>query len=127
MNRTEIFARWRARRVEFARYGTLVDGAKLCDDFLNDLTALLVTENEEIVTLSEAAKRSGYTRAHLGRMVARGKIPNAGRANAPRIRACDIPQKPRHLPPERVPEQVTPTSKGQIVRSIVDAQKRSSR
>ena len=127
MKNTELLARWRARRADFARYGSLVDGSKLCDDFLSDLAATLTAQDQETVTLSEAARRSGYTREHLGRLMAQGKIPNAGRSNAPRIRECDLPQKAGHLPPERVSEQVTPTSKGQIVRSIVDAQRRSSR
>ena len=37
------------------------------------------------LTLGEAAAESGYSADHLGRLVREGKIPNAGRPNAPRI------------------------------------------
>jgi len=47
----------------------------------------------EAMTLVEAAKLSGYTADHLGALVRRGQIPNAGRKNAPLIRRADLPIK----------------------------------
>ena len=72
------------------------------------------------LTLGEAAAVSGYSRAHLGRLVREGKIPNAGRPNAPCIHQLDLPRKSGHLPPGRARGEVSRTSKAQIVRSIVD-------
>jgi hypothetical protein len=71
------------------------------------------------LTLTEAAHRSGYSREHLGRLVATGTIPNAGRPNAPRIRVADLPRKAGHLPPQQEDSQIAGASRRQIVRSIV--------
>lgn len=46
---------------------------------------------ENSVSLSEAARRSGYSSEHLGRLIREGKIFNAGRKGSPRIRLRDIP------------------------------------
>jgi hypothetical protein len=46
------------------------------------------------LTLGEAAKISGYSTDHLGRLVREGKIPNAGRPGSPRIAPGDVPVKP---------------------------------
>ncbi len=124
MNREELITKWRASRDELARVEAFVRGDKICDLLLQDLIAL---DEDMVLDLAEAASRSGYSREHLGRLVREGKIPNAGRPNAPRISLRDLPRRAGHLPPERVPEQVSDASKGQIVRSIVDAQRRSSR
>ena len=45
-----------------------------------------------------AARVSGYTADHLGALVKRGKIPNAGRTGAPRIRRQDVPRKKPDVP-----------------------------
>lgn len=47
----------------------------------------------EHLTLSEAAEESGYSEAHLSRLLSEGKIPNAGRKNRPRVRRGDLPKK----------------------------------
>jgi hypothetical protein len=103
-----------------------VDGVSVCDEVLADLRAMAAEAEQPLLNLTEASSLSGYSREHLGRLVRDGKIENAGRPNAPRIRLRDLPRKAGYLPPERVPEQLPGTSKGQIVRSIVGA-KRSSR
>ena len=46
------------------------------------------------LNLQQASKESGYTPDHLGRLVKAGEIPNAGRANAPRILRKNLPRKP---------------------------------
>lgn len=53
------------------------------------------------LTLAQAARESGYSPEHLGRFVRLGKIPNAGRPNAPRIRRGDVPHKPGPCGPNR--------------------------
>ena len=114
---TALIERWRARRDELSRLGALVDGRKLCDQVLTDLTALSSIDDVPL-TLTEAARCSGYSREHLGRLVRDCKIPNAGRPNAPRIRLRHLPCKAGYLPPERVPEHLSDASKRQIVRSV---------
>jgi len=46
------------------------------------------------LTLRDAARESGYTADHLGRLVRNGTLPNVGRKHSPRVRACDLPRKP---------------------------------
>ncbi len=93
MTLEHLLATWRARRDEFERLGVLVRGQALCDHVLNDLAALQVHEDDQLLTLKEAADRSGYSTDHLGRLIRDGTIPNAGKPGAPRIRRGDLPQK----------------------------------
>ena len=121
MDRSELLNRWRARRDEFRRLDAMVGGERLCAEIVQDLEILEKTEGGGVLTLTQAAEHSGYSRAHLGRLVRAGRLHNVGRPNAPKIRACDLPRKPGHTPLQRADtrHQITSTSKGQIVRSIV--------
>ena len=65
----------------------------------NDLEALVVATGEQLLSLTSAARESGYSADHLGRMVRRGELPNAGRENAPKVRRSAVPVKPGHLRP----------------------------
>ncbi|MBX6330911.1 MAG: hypothetical protein IRY91_03585 [Gemmatimonadaceae bacterium] len=58
-----------------------------------ELEHLLRTIADEVLTLAEAALRSGYSVDHLARLIRLGKLPNAGRRGAPRIRAADLPRR----------------------------------
>ncbi|HEU4630159.1 MAG TPA: hypothetical protein VFS08_10465, partial [Gemmatimonadaceae bacterium] len=51
-------------------------------------------EENETLTLAEAALASGYSVDHLRHLVSSGAIANAGRKHAPRVRAGDLPRKP---------------------------------
>lgn len=53
----------------------------------------LALRADEQLTLAEAALRSGYSPDHLARLIREGKLPNSGRAHAPRIRAADLPSR----------------------------------
>ena len=97
MTLPELLIRWRERRDEWRRLGVIVDGAKLCDEFLGDLESMDAS-GEEVLTLVEAAMESGYSADHLGRLVRAGAIVNVGRANAPKIRRRNLPRKPGSLP-----------------------------
>lgn len=123
----ELRERWNERRDELGKLGALVPGSVLYDMVLVDLTNVIEGLESELLTLTQAAHESGYTREHLSRLVRDGKIPNVGRPNAPRIRRSSLPRKPGHLPPQQTESQIGITSKGQIVRSIVDFPTRSSR
>jgi hypothetical protein len=71
-----------------------VDPAKLVEEVLRDAEALFGSEENELLTLTEAAKISGYTADHLGRQVRNGTLKNYGRPHAPRVRRADLPRKP---------------------------------
>ncbi len=73
----------------------------------------------EPLTLQEAAKESGYSADHLGRLVRQRKLLNVGKANAPRIRRCDFPRKPPRFDKSETASHFGAASKEQIARSIV--------
>src|SRR3954464_12416777 len=79
------------------RYGA--DGlALLCDTHALELETALRESLDLDLTIGEAAKRRGYSRSHLRRLLDTGVLPNMGRRRAPRIRLGDLPQKPAHRP-----------------------------
>ena len=70
------------------------------------------------LSLTEAAHASGYSRDHLGREVRAGRIPNAGRLNAPRIERRYLPRKPGALP---CAQSETTFDRRQIALSVVNS------
>lgn len=76
---------------------------------------------EETLSLREAARASGYSEDHLGRLVREGKIPNRGRPHRPLIRRADLPIKPGFLPTGQVRQQLLGGSPRQIVDAVVNA------
>ena len=94
MTRHDFITRWRARRDELARLGAHVEGAKLCDEVLADVEALLSSEGEALLGLQDAAARSGYSSDHLRRLHRLGKL--SARRDGRRLffRAGDLPKKP---------------------------------
>src|SRR5260370_5738208 len=123
----DIVERWMARRDVAKSLGGLVDGARLCDEVLRDLEDLRRVSDGAILSLTDAAERSGYSREHLGRLVRAGRIPNAGRPHAPESPIRDLPPKPGYLLRDPWPDDIASASTRQIVRSIVNLSKRSSR
>ena len=93
----QLPAGWRARANELRAFGA--EGAALAfEHTAAELDAALRLAADELLTLEAAAQASGYTAEHLGRLVREGKIANAGRPNAPRLRRGDLPLKPGALP-----------------------------
>ena len=87
-----------------------------------ELEATLQERDETTLSLTEAARESGYSTDHLGRLVRDGRIPNAGRPGAPRIARSILPRKTQApatplLVNELRPRQV---SNAQIVQSIIE-------
>ena len=112
---------WRRQAKALRRYGgkTPAVAIERCAD---ELEATLVERDETTFSLVEAARESGYSADHLGRLVRDGKIPNAGRAGAPRIARSDLPRK-AHVPTEpRLAHKPArrELSNRQIVQSIIE-------
>ena len=91
--RDAVIARWCARRDEWKRLGMFVDAAAIAGEIVADLSEIVSSEAMEVLTLTEAARRSGYSAGHLGREIRAGRIPNAGRLNAPRLLVRDLPRR----------------------------------
>src|SRR3989442_7613178 len=75
MTREDFVARWRTRQSEWASIGALVDGARVCDDVLQDFESVTRAEDDAELTLSEAAAESGCSSDHLRRLHRLGKLP----------------------------------------------------
>lgn len=91
---SEIRDRWLARREEWRRLRVQVDGASLVDEVLADFEILATEHGDALLSLTEAARESGYSVGHLSREIRAKHIPNAGRDGAPKIRRRDLPRKP---------------------------------
>lgn len=49
----------------------------------------------EALTLTQASTESGYSVAHLSRLIAEDAIPNVGKKGAPRVTRASLPKKPQ--------------------------------
>ena len=83
---------WRKQAKTLRRYGGETPAVVL-DRCADDLETTLQELDETTFSLVEAARESGYSPDHLGRLVRDGKIPNAGRPGAPRIARRHLPRK----------------------------------
>jgi hypothetical protein len=114
-------ADWRKRAKALRRYASELPAVALerCADELEDT---LRERDETTFSLVEAARESGYTADHLGRLVRDGRIPNAGRPGAPRIARRDLPRKAQTPPEPPLAEQPRrrELSNRQIVQSIIE-------
>jgi hypothetical protein len=59
-----------------------------------ELEAAVREGEDDLLDLQEAATESGYSADHLSRLLRAGKLPQAGKRNAPKIRRRDLPRKP---------------------------------
>jgi hypothetical protein len=113
MTRQDFDAKWTALREEWSRRGFIAPVGQVVAELLADLEAVARDEGMELLTLTQAALRSGYSPDTLGRMVANGTLQNMGRKNAPRVRAVDLPRK-----------ALRPTSR---ISQVQDASRQSAR
>ncbi len=97
MTEAELIAKWEARAAEYDQVGAQVSGATLCRTFLEDLASVRAANEDRVLSLAEAAALSGYSTAHLARLVKQGKLhtlrlpESRGRLS---FRRGDLPRKP---------------------------------
>jgi len=96
MTEAEFIAKWEARAAEYEQVGAQVSGATLCRTFLEDLASVRATIENRVLSLTEAAAWSGYSAAHLARLVKQGKLrtlrPPESRGRLS-FRQGDLPRK----------------------------------
>ena len=114
-NITELPAVWRDRAVLLRRHGA-GEAATTAEALAEELETLL-TADDELLTLTAAARCCGYSEDHLGRLVRQGKLPELRAPNAPRLRHSELPAKPGWLPPDRGPTHVLQARDGSRVLS----------
>lgn len=122
-----VVSRWRTEQTRFDELGALVDGAKLIGRILDDLETAQISEEAEELSLAEASQLSGYSTSQLSRLLRTGRLPNAGRPHAPRIRRADLPRKPPALRTARQRVQLVGAGPGQVARAIVANSKEAPR
>jgi hypothetical protein len=111
---------WRSLATSFEQFGgsTQAQALQCC---ANMLEQALHARDEALLTLEEAERVSGYSGDHLRRLVREGKIPNAGRRYAPRIRRRDVPRKACRLQSSPVGSNLAGATPGQIARAVVNS------
>jgi len=83
---------------------------------ITQLKETLTKDGDQLLTLRDAAKLTGYSVDHIGRLVRNGEVPNAGRPRSPRVRKGDLPLKAGYLPPRSTGTNV---DRRQIALSVV--------
>ena len=114
-------ADWRRQAMALRRYGGETPAVAL-ESCAAELEATLRDRDETTFSLVQAARESGYSADHLGRLVRDGKIPNAGRPGAPRIARRHLPRKAQTPPKPQLAEEPRrrDVSNVQIVQSIIE-------
>jgi len=115
----DFVVKWAGEASAMRNRGALVNGAALLEEVLHDFDAATSDYQAQPLTLGNAARESGYSADYLGRLVREGRIPNAGRPNAPKIRRSDLPRKAINLRRRDPRHHLDPTTPGQIARSVV--------
>ena len=114
-------ANWRRRAKALRRYASESPAVAL-ERCAAELEDTIRERDETTLSLVEAARESGYSADHLGRLVRDGRIPNAGRPGAPRIARRDLPRKAQTPPEPPLAEEPRrrELSNVQIVQSIIE-------
>ena len=91
--------------------------ARFLQSLIEEAEAFIDDHDSATFNLSEGAEASGYSASHLGWLIREGRIPNAGRPNAPRIASKDLPLKPGQVASASAEAHLDPT---QIVRLAIN-------
>lgn len=121
----ELIAKWSARRDAYQLGGARVDGAPLCDEMVRDIQQLDVRLDDELLSISEAAQRSGFTMTHLRRLIQNGKLSAQGTGRDRVVRSCDLPRKPSAVAPIAPPLQLLGAKAEQVVRASAGVSRES--
>jgi hypothetical protein len=89
--------KWRQEAALLRRHGA-IEAATTKEACAEELDAYETEHGLEALTLTQAAAESGYSAAHIARMLESGRLPNAGEKYAPRICRKDLPKKPPKAP-----------------------------
>ena len=92
---SDLVVEWRNRAESFRRHGAEAVATTI-QLLAAELEAALHAEQAEALTLTEAARVSGLSVDTIGRLIRQGKLANAGRKFAPRVRRGNLPLRPRH-------------------------------
>jgi hypothetical protein len=112
---------WRQAAGLFRSYGD-TRAAKLLERVAAELEADTQAAEGARVSLADAVELTGYTRGHLRRLMAAGKLRNVGTDHTPEFLAAELPRKVRDVPDQEEPCEGTfagLVSRSQVARAIV--------
>ncbi len=115
----DLSASWRTLAAALRPYAPAA--ALAYEQAADQLEAALEAQQNARLTLHEAARESGFSPDHLGRLVREGRIPNAGRPHAPRIRRADLP---RRAPLPGANNRTNLQSPGNLARAVASERNR---
>jgi len=119
----DLPARWRSQAEGLRPFAE--SAARAFEQAADELEHALHAETDALLTLEQAADASGYSADYLGRMLRSGRLRNAGRPHAPRIRRADLPRRANGLR-TRVPRShLIGATPGEIARAVVTSKARS--
>jgi hypothetical protein len=119
MSPEEFATKWSKEANAMRHLGAMVNGAAILTDVLADFESVISGQSDEVLTMAQASKESGYSADHLRLLIRQTKIPNAGRRRAPRIRRRDIPRKPGSRTPPGTGRYLSGASALRVARSLV--------
>src|SRR4051812_20661388 len=94
---SDLMAKWSSEADQMRRRQALERGAEIIREFLTDFAKVQAQNEKEVLTLQEAAKASGYSGAHLARLVRSRRLRTLRRLGSRgplTFRRSDLPQKP---------------------------------
>lgn len=113
----DLPTQWRDRANDLRKWAAADGAATAWEAAATELERTLLERDDEVLTLTAAAQESSYSADHLGRLVREGKIANAGRPNAPRVRRGDLPIKAGDLPIARGAAHI---GRAEIARAVIN-------
>jgi hypothetical protein len=111
-----LAASWRRHGELLRQYGD-TRMADVCELHAGDVERALREGNEETLSLTEAARESGFSAGHLGRLVRDGRLTNYGRPDAPRVARGELPVKTSPLTKSAPSDQL---SRRRIARAVTN-------
>ncbi len=97
--------------------GGQLDGAALVRAVVGSIRTIRSESLEARLTVTEAARETGYSARQVSRWIKDGKIPNLGTDTAPRVRRGDVIGHKKTSLPRRSPIRIMDTAQD-IARSV---------
>jgi hypothetical protein len=101
-----------------------VDGAALVRKVVGSIRDIRSASLDELLTVTQAGRETGYSARQIRRWLKDGKIPNLGADTAPRVRRGDVTSHKKCSLPPRYPIRIMETAQD-IARSVVNSKSRN--
>ena len=106
-----------------AELGVHADAAALVRCVVSSLREIRQASLDRTLSLSEAARETGYSSKQVSRWLKSGQIENAGSKVAPRVRRRDLLHRRKHPLPRPSPVRIVESAQD-IARSVANSHRR---